>query len=132
MKVAEDAALRGEAVKVGSDEAFCTEDADIGVALIVGEDDDDVGKGGMGGGKALRVGERESEEESKNGKGQKGHKGPKRVKGVGGWLSGVLHTDIADGFWRINQELGDSGEKFTFCLQFLYRNGVVKFQERVE
>src|SRR5436309_3014186 len=44
MEIAEDAALRGEAVEVGSDEPFRAEDTDIRVALIVGEDDDDVGE----------------------------------------------------------------------------------------
>jgi len=42
VEVAEDAALRGEAVEVGSDETFRAEDADVGVALVVGEDNDDV------------------------------------------------------------------------------------------
>ena len=42
VEVAKDAALRGEAIEVGSDKTFCAKDADISVALVVGEDDDDV------------------------------------------------------------------------------------------
>jgi hypothetical protein len=44
MKVAEYAALRCETIEVGSDETFCAEHADVRVALIVGEDDDDIGE----------------------------------------------------------------------------------------
>ena len=65
MKVAENASLRGEAIEVGSDEAFRAENADVCVALIVGEDDDDVGKRGAGGGGGggLNAGEQEGEEQ---------------------------------------------------------------------
>ena len=44
VEIAEDAALGREAIEVGSDETFRAEDADVGVALVVGEDDDDVGE----------------------------------------------------------------------------------------
>jgi hypothetical protein len=52
MEVAEDAALRCEAIEIRSDEAFRAEYANVSVALIVGEDDDDVGELGAGGGES--------------------------------------------------------------------------------
>src|SRR5947209_390532 len=42
VEIAENAALGGEAIEIGRDEAFCAEDADVSVALVVGKDDDDV------------------------------------------------------------------------------------------
>ena len=59
VEIAEDAALRGQAIEVRRDEAFRAENADIGVALVVGEDDDDVGELGAGGGAGGGVGESE-------------------------------------------------------------------------
>src|SRR5690348_4711235 len=54
MEVAEDAALGGEAIEIGRNEAFRAEDADIGVALIVSEDDDDVRELRAAGGECVR------------------------------------------------------------------------------
>src|SRR5262245_20553091 len=39
VEIAEDAALRGEAIEIGSDESFRAKNADVRVALIVSEDD---------------------------------------------------------------------------------------------
>jgi len=39
-------AARGEAVDVWGGDAFCTVAADVAVAEVVGDDDDDVGRGG--------------------------------------------------------------------------------------
>ncbi len=44
VEVAEDAALRGEAIEIGCDEALRSEDADVSVALVVSEYDHDVGE----------------------------------------------------------------------------------------
>ena len=42
VEVAEDAALRGESIKIGSDEPFRAEDTNVSVALVVGQNDDDI------------------------------------------------------------------------------------------
>ena len=44
MKVGELAALGGQLVQIGRGETLCAEHADVGITLIVGEDDDDVGQ----------------------------------------------------------------------------------------
>jgi hypothetical protein len=43
VEVAEDGSLGGEPVEVGGLEVFGAENADVGVALIVSENNDDVG-----------------------------------------------------------------------------------------
>jgi hypothetical protein len=99
MEVPENAALRRKPIEVGSDEAFRAKDADVGVALIVSEDDDDVRELGAfsggceGGGVQQRCKEQRVDE-----------KGAQGLQGQKGRQSGILHVDIADGFWWINQE----------------------------
>src|SRR5215470_5194617 len=44
MEVAENAALRCKSVEIGSDETFRAKNAHVRVALVVGEDNDDVGE----------------------------------------------------------------------------------------
>ena len=53
VEVGEDAALFGHAVEVGRGVALCAKGADVGVAQVVGEDDDDVGRTHDGGGRRV-------------------------------------------------------------------------------
>ena len=45
VEIAEDSTLAGEPIEVGRLEPFGAEHADVGVALVIGEDDNDVGQG---------------------------------------------------------------------------------------
>ena len=81
VEIAEDAALRGEPIQIGCDEAFRAENANIRVPLVVGEDDDDVGEGGVAGGKGCGAGEKECEKQRANGKGLDRLQGPKGSRG---------------------------------------------------
>ena len=58
--------LAGEPIEVGRLKTFGAEDAHIGVALVVGEDDDDVGQGGRFGGKGSCQTEGEKAERGQN------------------------------------------------------------------
>ena len=52
MEIAKDSTLAGEAIEVRSLKAFGAENPDVGITLIIGEDDDDVGQGGSSSGKS--------------------------------------------------------------------------------